>query len=436
MRTRCGMWVGAGLVVMLVAPAFAQVELTAQQKLLAMRAAQADALRKLAEQVYGLRIDAETVVRDFVTESDEIKTQVKAFLRGAKMVGDPRWYADGACDVDYEMTLETVITNLKRIADGRVRKGKFVGRYFEQIRQHTKLTKITVTGSGAPRDVDPGEEMAEGLATGVFRAKAQARKIPLGWENVTAQGRLMAMRAAELDACRQIAERVYGVLVESKSEVVDFITQEDFIRTYVSARLVGVKVTGERFMSDQIAECDCELTLETLITTTKTVIDGRLKDHKFTGDYFRQAFQTAKLTLIKATGRGVPPPRFIRGAVTTIGIAEPPDWAANVVKATGSGAVDQAMFAENQAQAWLNAERAAELDARRKIAEELAGLRIDATTLVKDFVAAHDEISSDMSTYQRGARAVAKRRLDDGTAEVDVELPLERLWLIVSRVKK
>jgi len=435
MRMGWRRWMGVGLVVALAGVALAGPEPDAQTKLLAMRAAQADALRKLAERVYGLRIDAETIVKDFVTESDSIRTQVKAFVRGAKMVGRPRWYADGACDVDYELTLATVITNLKRIADGRIKKGKFKGRYFEQIRQHTKLTKIVVTGSGAPRtDVDYGEDMGEGLATGVYREKMK-RTIPAGWETVTAQGRLMAMRAAQVDAYRQIGERVIGVLVESETEVQDFITTNDFIRTLMRGRLVGVKVTGYRFMIDQIAECDCVMTLETIITTLKRIVDGKVKHDKFKGTYFEQILRKRRITRIKATGRGVPAARFIRGAVSTVGISEAPAWSGQAVKATGSGAVDQATLAENAAQAWLNAERAAELDAKRKIAEQVNGLRIDATTLVKDFITQHDEIRSDMTTYLRGSRVVAKRRLDDGTAEVDVELPLGRLWLIVNRVK-
>lgn len=436
MRTRYGRWVAAMVAVMaLAAPIALAQEVTPQQnRLLAMRAAQADALRKLAEQVYGLRVDAQTTVRDFVAESDTIKTEVMAFLRGARQVGEPRWYADGACDVDYEMTLQTVITNLKRIADGYVKKDKFKGDYFEQITQHTKLTRIVVTGSGAPRsDVEIGE-VTDGLATGAWRTSA-TRKIPLGWENVTAQGRLMAGRAARVDALRRIAERVYGVLVTSATEVKDFVAEEDFIRTFTSAKIVGAKETDQRFMSDGIAEVDIELTLETLVTTTKTVMDGYVKNDKFTGDYFRQVFQSAKITVIKETGRGVPASRFIRGSTTSVGVDEPPVWAGQVLRATGSAAVDPAMLAENQAQAWLNAERAAFLDATRKIAEEVNGIRINATTLVKDFVAQHDAIQSDMRTFLQAPRTVAKRRLDDGTAEVDVELPLERLWLIIKRVQ-
>ncbi|MBI1825300.1 MAG: LPP20 family lipoprotein [Planctomycetes bacterium] len=56
---------------------------TAQGKLKAGRAAYADAMRKLAEQVQGLEISSSTHVRDFITQHDEIRTQVDSVIAGA-----------------------------------------------------------------------------------------------------------------------------------------------------------------------------------------------------------------------------------------------------------------------------------------------------------------------------------------------------------------
>ena len=56
-----------------VGTAHAQDVAEAQKKLLSKRAAEADAYRKLAEAVYGLQINSRTYVKDYVTESDEIR---------------------------------------------------------------------------------------------------------------------------------------------------------------------------------------------------------------------------------------------------------------------------------------------------------------------------------------------------------------------------
>ncbi len=57
-----------------------------QAKEMAERAAYIVALRNLAEIVNGVRVDAETVVENYLVTSDTIKTQVSGFIRGAQKV--------------------------------------------------------------------------------------------------------------------------------------------------------------------------------------------------------------------------------------------------------------------------------------------------------------------------------------------------------------
>ncbi len=79
-----------------------------QEKLLAKRAAQADAYRNLAERVYGLQIDSQTYVRDFVAVSDQVRTDVDTFLQGAR-VTRTRYLPDGTCEVEVEMTIQQLV---------------------------------------------------------------------------------------------------------------------------------------------------------------------------------------------------------------------------------------------------------------------------------------------------------------------------------------
>lgn len=76
----------------------------AQKRLMARRAAIADGYRQLAELINGVRVDSETVVKDFVTESDTIRTQVSALIKGAK-IGDTRYLSDGSVEVDMMLDL-------------------------------------------------------------------------------------------------------------------------------------------------------------------------------------------------------------------------------------------------------------------------------------------------------------------------------------------
>lgn len=71
----------------------------AQKRLMARRAAIADGYRQLAEAINGVRVDAETIVKNYVTESDVVRTQVSALIKGAQ-IGDTRYMSDGSVEVD------------------------------------------------------------------------------------------------------------------------------------------------------------------------------------------------------------------------------------------------------------------------------------------------------------------------------------------------
>lgn len=56
-----------------------------QQRLLAIRAAKIDAYRGLAEQVYGLNLDANTTVSEMTVMNDTFRTRVEGVIFGAKL---------------------------------------------------------------------------------------------------------------------------------------------------------------------------------------------------------------------------------------------------------------------------------------------------------------------------------------------------------------
>jgi hypothetical protein len=76
----------------------------AQKRLMAQRAAVVDGYRQIAEIINGVHVDSETTVKDFVVESDVIKTQVSALVKGARPA-PPRYLSDGAVEVDVTCSL-------------------------------------------------------------------------------------------------------------------------------------------------------------------------------------------------------------------------------------------------------------------------------------------------------------------------------------------
>lgn len=75
-----------------------------QRRLMAERSAISDAYRQLAEAINGVRVDAETIVKDYITESDTVRIKVDAMIRGAQKV-DRRFLSDGSIEIDMVLKL-------------------------------------------------------------------------------------------------------------------------------------------------------------------------------------------------------------------------------------------------------------------------------------------------------------------------------------------
>jgi hypothetical protein len=76
----------------------------AQKRMLGYRAAIADAYRKLAEAVDGVRVDATTTVSNYVTASDDVRTQVSGLIKGAQ-AGKTVYKTDGSVEVTLTLDL-------------------------------------------------------------------------------------------------------------------------------------------------------------------------------------------------------------------------------------------------------------------------------------------------------------------------------------------
>jgi len=76
----------------------------AQARLLAERAAKADAYRNLLEAAYGVLVTSSTSVKDLATQNDNVRTTLDGFIRGARLV-EARHLDDGSVEVEMEIRL-------------------------------------------------------------------------------------------------------------------------------------------------------------------------------------------------------------------------------------------------------------------------------------------------------------------------------------------
>lgn len=76
------------------------------------------------------------------------------------------------------------------------------------------------------------------------------------------QARIMSLRSSMLDAYRNLSERVYGLKIDGSSSLSNMVMQNDELRTYVDAYLVGAKVVSQREHEDGTFETIVEMALQ------------------------------------------------------------------------------------------------------------------------------------------------------------------------------
>lgn len=410
-----------GVAALFIATAVAQDPAEAQQKLLAKRAAEADAYRKLAEAVYGLQLNSRTVVRDFVTESDEIRGMVDEFIRGIRL-GDPVFFDDGSCEVPAEVTVERIVETLREVHTRYYKGDSVKATDFESVTRRPERRVIKVIGRGAPRE-DLPPNLPAGVAEQLGGSVGSKPSIPEIWRKIGPQARLMATEAARKDAQRRLAERLKGLRLTARTTVRDFVTESDEINTEMQAFLVGAQEVSTYYHHDElIVEVKMVVPTEQVITTIKTLHSRHYKGDDVKGADIENIVRNVVRKEFDATGMGVPPSRYVKRYAESMQVVFP-SWAEGMIEATGNGTDPEI----DTAQGKLRALRAAELDAKRKLAERIAGLQISSETRVDDFVTQYDHIVTDLDAIIADA-VIRSQRVEEDMATVTVEVPGTAVW--------
>ena len=340
-----------------------------------------------------------------------------------------------------EVTLRDVIVNLEQIST-RYYKGNTVkASDFQKMDVTYKDQVLTETGMGAPRPdtwVESGNmvEVKEGALANIENMSAAAKAFWMQY--CTGQGRLMAVRAARVDGMRRLGERIRGVFITSQTSVKDFVAESDEINVAMATFLSGARETGIRYHETElIVEVEMTVKLRTVYASLKSWGQTHYKGEQVKLQQLEELSVRSEDKDITETGMGVPPEKYLNKEatieVTSVVkmAANSPDWIGQTVRAVGDAAIDATN--ENAAQAKLMAFRGAELDARRKLAEQIDGLMITSQTSVKDFVTQNDDIRTAMLTFQQGAHELtdARKVMEDGTVQTTVEIDLRPLWNMI-----
>jgi len=235
----------------------------------------------LAESIKGVRIRSNTTVENFVTVNDEIRAEFNGFIRGAQVTGT-KYHPDGYVEVTVQVDMNHLVSQLQGMCRKHYHGNQFKPDTFNQIPQYNTLPIIKAVGTGVPPaqfirqyvpsqpiepsvpvipDVNPQQPVQPYIPEWANRTiQVTGSGAPADWMPPS-QSKLMAERAAKLDAYRLLTEQIMGLSLDAKTTVKDFVTEKDEIFTKTRGMIQGAQVKNVRYLPDGTVEVDMELFL-------------------------------------------------------------------------------------------------------------------------------------------------------------------------------
>jgi len=393
-----------------------------EEQALAIRAAQVDAMGRLADLVLSARVAADRTVGQALGPGGEGEIGIRRFLRSSRIAGESRYYSDGVAEVDVEMPRDAVVQALARLHPPAPNETLAL----PDLDAHVVDGCLRASGSGrAPEDIDP-LALARALAA---RVEDLPEMFPAGWERVTASGRVVAVREARVRAYRAMADRLRAIQVGPTRTVGDLVGGIATAEANLDVFIRNLPVAGApRLMPDRIAEVDVTALVRDVIRMLKEVRAQRPSDDRWTEEQIDHISVNLKADRLTVTGSGMPPADDVRPV-------EPrpeargslPDWAANVLQAQAAARFSD--DAADEAEARLLASRSAKARALANLERQLDAVRLDDGRTARERAAKEEAFRRDLKTFLSSARTALSRATEDGKGwEVALRLPLARLY--------
>lgn len=217
-----------------------------KERLKATRAAELDADRLLAERVYGLEVDAETTVADLASTNDAVDAAVSATLVGAVSTEEPEYLPDGTVQVVRAVKIREVINTFNTAVKGKI----LSDGSFETLSNKTKT------------NTEVKDSVIDAMGNAALPGSEGHQKI-------------MAKRAAELDAYRRLAARMMGIQIDGETTIRDMALENDKLVAALSHVLKGAAPTAIKYNKDD-GSCEVTMAVKTadVLRTTKRTVKG------------------------------------------------------------------------------------------------------------------------------------------------------------------
>jgi hypothetical protein len=255
-----------------------------REQIKAARAAELDADRLLIERLYGVDIDANTTVGEFAMRDDSVAGIANSLLIGARTVGEPEYFDDGRVEVVKSVQIEKIIETIRRKTKEKLRAdgSSEIVAFDEKTELASNGQKIEVMGNAAL----PGS---------------------LGHQKV------MAKRAAELDAYRELSKQLMGIHIDSNTTVQDACLDSDELVGSLSRIVKGAEPVSIRHFDNGSCEVEMVIKRQDVVRAISNATKGRTHTTRIE-DSIGETLFTAKGRGSMHTPEPASPPAPLRSA--------------------------------------------------------------------------------------------------------------------------
>jgi hypothetical protein len=400
------------------APAATQTVTPEEERSLAVRAARADACRRLGDLVMAAPLpDGRTFGAAFGAGGDR-EVVLRLLVRSARAVGDARVYSDGVTEVDVEIPADMVLQQVGqwlRPVDPAALDG---------LRRQVIDGCLGSSGRVVPPLNVPSEEVHRAAAA---RPEEVVPCYPVGWEDVTAAGRVEAQSRARVQAYEAMGAKLRAVRLGSGGTVGSMVKDSAGAEAMLDAFVRSLALAGPvRLMPDRLAEAEVAAPVRDFIKVLRNIQTLAPADSPWAKAQIDELSVTLKSEQILATGRGLPPAEGVRPPETVAPTLPLPDWAAGVLEASARARFPADV--DNPDQTRLLAARAAKAKALEDLQRKLDAVKLEDGRTIRQRAAKDEVFSRDIGVFLKSARIVESRATGNQEWGVTLRLPLVRAW--------
>jgi hypothetical protein len=141
-------------------------------------------------------------------------------------------------------------------------------------------------------------------------------KVNFEWKRVTSSGKLLALRAAQVDAYRLMSETILGLRLSDDAMVKDFVHSSDEIRTEFKKVLLKIFRFAEKWYYHPAGHVEVTglIDREELIKELSEIARRHYRGKKWSPESFHRLRSLGVPRVIRSSGRGSPPKKCIKSS--------------------------------------------------------------------------------------------------------------------------